>query len=78
MNTKTYYRHSGYPGGLRKATLGQVIDKDPTKPLFMAIRGMLPVNKLRDQRLKRLKIYPGDSHEHSAQTPTPISIKGTK
>ena len=72
---KIYYRHSNYPGGLTELSFNEVMEKDSTKPLFRAIRGMLPVNKLRDERLKRLKIYGGPEHNHAAQKPESISIK---
>lgn len=72
---KMYYRHSGFPGGLTELTFKEVMAKDPTKAMFKAVRGMLPVNKLRDERLKRLKIYAGPEHEHSAQKPEVISLK---
>jgi len=75
---KTYYRHSGYPGNLRAVTLGDKLAKDPTDVLLRAIRGMLPVNKLRDGRLDRLKIYAGAEHKHEAQKPTVISLKEGK
>lgn len=72
---KMYYRHSGYPGGLTELTFNEVMEKDPTKAVFQAVRGMLPVNKLRDDRLKRLKIYAGAEHNHEAQKPELISVK---
>jgi large subunit ribosomal protein L13 len=72
---KMYYRHSNYPGGLTELTFDEVMAKDPTKAIFLAIRGMLPVNKLRDERLKRLKIYAGPEHNHEAQKPEAISVK---
>jgi large subunit ribosomal protein L13 len=72
---KIYYRHSGFPGGLYQRTLQEQMDIDSTKVIEHAIRGMLPVNKLRDGRLKRLKIYGGAEHNHSAQAPTAISLK---
>ncbi len=74
--SKMYYRHSGYPGGLRETTLKFEIDKDSTKVIRQAIRGMLPINKLRDDRLARLKIYAGAEHNHSAQQP--VELKLTK
>ena len=73
---KNYYRHSGFPGGLYKRTLTEQMEKDPTEVLSRAIRGMLPVNKLRDGRLKRLKIYVDDAHNHAAQKPITVSVKG--
>ena len=75
---KTYYRHSGYPGGIYSRTLKEQQEKDPTKAMFKAVRGMLPVNKLRDQRLARLKIYEGAEHNHAAQKPQEIALKGAK
>ncbi len=75
---KMYYRHSGYPGGLKEATLQEVMDKDSTRAITHAIRGMLPVNKLRAGRLLRLKVYKGIEHNHEAQKPTTISLKGAK
>lgn len=73
---KMYYHHSGYPGGLKKAKLNDVLDKDPTNILNQSIKGMLPVNKLRDERMKRLKIYSGNEHNHQAQKPISVSLKG--
>lgn len=75
---KVYYRHSNYPGGLKEATFREKMDKDPTFAITNAIRGMLPVNKLRDERLKRLKVYAGAEHNHDAQQPVTISIKDIK
>ncbi len=77
-NKKIYYRHSGYPSGLTETTLKAQMVIDATKPVYKAIRGMLPVNKLRDERLKRLKIYTGSEHQHEAQKPEVLSLKGTK
>lgn len=76
LTNKKYYRHSGYPGGLHEASLQDVLEKHPERAIFQAVRGMLPVNKLRDQRLKRLKIYVEAEHEHAAQKPEPILAKG--
>ncbi len=72
---KTYYRHSGFPGGLYERKLENQMALDPTKIIRSAIRGMLPVNKLRDGRLKRLKIYSEGDHQHAAQNPTIYSLK---
>lgn len=71
---KTYYRHSGFPGGLRSRTLNEQMDIDSTKIIEHAIRGMLPVNKLRTGRLKRLKVYKGSDHSHTAQKPSIVSL----
>lgn len=78
MDTKMYYRHSGHPGGLKEATMREKLAKDPTHAVFHAVRGMLPVNKLRDGRLDRLKIYAGAEHEHAAQKPEAIAVKEGK
>lgn len=78
LEDKMYYRHSGYPGGLKEATLKDVLGKTPDRAIYEAVRGMLPVNKLRDQRLARLKIYTGTEHNHAAQKPEAISVKGKK
>jgi large subunit ribosomal protein L13 len=72
---KKYHRHSGFPGGLYTRTLSEQMDRDPNKVIFNAVRGMLPVNKLRDGRLARLKIYADDQHNHAAQKPETISLK---
>jgi large subunit ribosomal protein L13 len=78
LNKKVYYKHSNYPGGLKEATLGEKMDKDPTFPITHAVRGMLPVNKLRNDRLLRLKVYVDDQHNHEAQKPTLIEVKEAK
>jgi large subunit ribosomal protein L13 len=78
LETKTYYRHSGYPGGLTETTLKDQMAKDATAPVIKAIRGMLPVNKLRPGRLDRLKVYTGAEHNHEAQKPEKFSVKEGK
>ncbi|HEX3568364.1 MAG TPA: 50S ribosomal protein L13 [Candidatus Saccharimonadales bacterium] len=78
LNKKMYYRHSHFPGGLKEATLAEKMEKDPTEVLIHAIRGMLPVNKLRDGRLARLKVYADAEHKHEAQKPEIISVKEGK
>jgi large subunit ribosomal protein L13 len=78
FNKKVYYHHTGYPGGIKDATLGEKMEKDPTFAITHAIRGMLPANKLRDERLKRLKVYAGAEHQHEAQKPISISVKESK
>ncbi len=78
LNKKMYYRHSHYPGGLKEATLQEKMDKDPTEVIVHAVRGMLPVNKLRDGRLERLKVYTGTDHKHEAQKPQAFSVKEGK
>lgn len=78
MEDKMYYKHSNYPGGLTETTLKYEMNKDSTNVIKKSIRGMLPVNKLRDDRLARLKIYVGSNHGHDAQKPESISLKGSK
>lgn len=78
LTEKMYYHHSNFPGGLKEATLAEKLEKDPTHALTHAVRGMLPVNKLRDGRLARLKVYAGDEHNHTAQQPQAISVKEGK
>jgi large subunit ribosomal protein L13 len=75
---KVYYSHSGYPGGLKETTLAEKQAKDPTFVVTQAVRGMLPMNRLRDSRLLRLKVYAGAEHQHAPQKPTLISVKDTK
>ncbi len=76
LEDKIYYRHTGYPGGLRETTLQEQMTKDAAKVIEHAIRGMLPVNKLRSGRLARLKIYPGAEHNHEAQKPEKFNLGG--
>jgi len=78
LEKKMYYKHSGHPGGLTELTLAEKMEKDPTFAITKAVRGMLPVNKLRDERLKRLKVYAGPEHQHEAQKPQLISVKDIK
>lgn len=78
MNKKMYYHHSHFPGGLKEATLAEKMEKDPTHALIHAVRGMLPVNRLRDERLARLKVYADADHKHEAQKPEKISVKEAK
>ncbi len=75
---KLYQHHTPYPGGLKTATLSEKMNKDSTDVVFQAVRGMLPVNKLRPGRLDRLKIYPSSEHNHTAQQPETLNLKGTK
>jgi large subunit ribosomal protein L13 len=75
---KIYYRHSQYPGSLKSASLEEMVVKDSTKVIENSIRRMLPNNKLRDQRVARLKIYKGSEHNNTAQKPEAIDLKGSK
>ncbi len=69
MTGKIYYRHSGYPGGLKSRTLEQMIQRRPTEVLRKAVKGMLPKNRLAARQLTKLKIYAGPNHPHAAQGP---------
>lgn len=77
-NKKTHYRHSGYPGGIYSRSLQEQLELDSTAVIVAAVRGMLPVNKLRKQRLARLKVYAGGDHNHVAQKPTEIKLGSSK
>ena len=72
MTDKHYYRHSGFPGGLTDLTLAEIIEKDPTLAVKKAGAGMLPKNKLQAERMKRLRVFAGAEHTHTAQTPKEI------
>ena len=72
MVDKKYYRHSGYPGGLKELKLEEVLEKDPARVINEAVKGMLPKNKLAAERLKRLKVFVGAEHAHAAQNPKEI------
>jgi large subunit ribosomal protein L13 len=73
LDSKIYYRHSQYPGGLKQETLRQVLQKHPERAIERAVKGMLPHNRLGAQILSRLKVYPGPTHPHEAQQPAPWS-----
>lgn len=72
---KVYYRHSGFPGGIKDATLKEVREKFPERIIEKAVQGMLPKNKLAADRMKRLKVFPGAEHAHTAQTPEKVEVK---
>lgn len=74
LDDKKYYRHTGYPGGLKESNLAFEMEKDSTEVIRKAVRGMLPVNKLRDGRLARLKIYTDAEHNHTAQKPETLKL----
>lgn len=69
---KKYYRHSGFPGGLKELRLEEMVEKYPAKAIEAAVRGMLPKNKLSAERMKRLRIFEGAEHAHTAQNPKEI------
>lgn len=72
MVDKKYYRHSGFPGGLKELRLEEVIEKDPTYVIKEAVKGMMPKNKLAADRLARLRVFNGAEHTHTAQNPKEI------
>jgi large subunit ribosomal protein L13 len=72
---KLYYRHSGYPGGLRHRTLGDMLERRPEEVIRRAVKGMLPRSRLGRAQLRKLKIYAGPDHPHAAQKPEPMEIK---
>lgn len=74
MDQKRYYRHSGYPGGLSEISLRDQLQKHPTRPVELAIKGMLPKNKLGRKMFKKLKVYAGPEHPHEAQQPVKMDI----
>jgi large subunit ribosomal protein L13 len=71
---KRYYRHSGYPGGLRSRTLNEMLDRRPEEVIRLAVKGMLPRNRLARAQLRKLKVYAGPDHPHAAQQPQQMEI----
>ncbi|MEU6425707.1 50S ribosomal protein L13 [Microbispora sp. NPDC046973] len=74
LEQKKAYRHSGYPGGLRSVSYGELMEKRPDRAVEKAVRGMLPKNALGRKMAKKLKVYAGDEHPHQAQQPVPFQI----
>jgi large subunit ribosomal protein L13 len=72
---KRYYRHSGYPGGLRSRTLEEMLERRPEEVIRHAVKGMLPRNRLGRRQITKLKVYAGPEHPHAAQQPTPMEIQ---
>ena len=75
LDQKIYYRHSGYPGGLRSRPLRDELQRRPTEVLRKAVKGMLPRNRLARAQIKKLKIYAGPEHPHEAQAPTELELR---
>ena len=73
---KRYYRHTGYPGGLRVARLSELRARKPEAVVRLAVKGMLPRNRLGRGQLGKLKVYGGPEHPHGAQTPEPLAVAG--
>lgn len=75
-NDKKYYSHSRYPGGLKVTTASQMLQKKPERLVELAVKGMLPKNRLGRQLYTKLKVYAGDAHPHAAQKPEVLEIRG--
>ena len=75
LEQKVYYRHSGYPGGLRERTLAEQLARRPEEVLRKAVRGMLPKNRLAAAQLRKLRIYAGPEHPHAAQNPVTLEVR---
>ena len=74
LKDKMYYRHTGYPGGLRSDTAGELLAKKPEMLVEKAVKGMLPKNRLGRAMFKKLKVYTGEDHPHKAQGPVPLEL----
>jgi large subunit ribosomal protein L13 len=72
---KKYYRHSGFPGGITDESLSELRVKYPERIIEAAVKGMIPRNKLAAERLKRLRVFAGEDHTHTAQTPEKVEVK---
>jgi large subunit ribosomal protein L13 len=75
LQDKRYYRHSGYPGGLRSRTLAEMLERRPEEVIRKAVKGMLPRNRLARAQITKLKVYAGPDHPHAAQQPKPLEIE---
>ncbi len=75
LHQKRYYRHSGYPGGLKSRTLGDMLERRPEEVIRRAVKGMLPRNRLGRKQMTKLKIYAGPEHPHAAQQPQALELK---
>ena len=74
MDGKKYYTHSGYPGAIKEESAKRLMERKPTRVLELAISGMLPKNRLRKVFMKKLKLYAGEEHQHSAQSPEKLEV----
>jgi large subunit ribosomal protein L13 len=75
LENKLYYRHSGYPGGLKTRTLNEMLQRRPEEVIRIAVKGMLPRNRLARKQITKLKVYAGPDHPHAAQQPQPMEIE---
>ena len=71
---KKYYKHTGYPGGIKSSTFSEIIEKNPENLILKAVKGMLPKNKLSSSMISKLKVYEGDNHPHAGQNPIKIEL----
>ena len=71
---KKYYKHTGFPGGLKSSTFSEIIEKNPENVILKAVKGMLPKNKLSSSMISKLKVYEGDNHPHAVQNPIKIKL----
>ncbi|MGI6126724.1 MAG: 50S ribosomal protein L13 [Planifilum sp.] len=78
MSKKIYYRHSGWPGGLKMTTAAEMRDKRPERMIELAVKGMLPRTSLGRRQLRKLKVYAGPEHPHQAQQPEVWELRGLK
>jgi large subunit ribosomal protein L13 len=74
LDEKIYYRHSGYPGGLKERTLREQLERRPTDVIRLAVKGMMPRNRMSRAQLTKLKVYAGPDHPHEAQQPKPLEL----
>lgn len=75
LEQKRYWRHSGYPGGIKSRTLAEMLERRPEEVIRRAVKGMLPRNRLARKQLTKLKVYAGPDHPHAAQQPKPMEIE---
>jgi large subunit ribosomal protein L13 len=77
LEKKIYYRHTDYPGGIREKNAAKMLQDAPEELIRLAVKGMLPKNRLSRRLVTKLKIYPGPDHPHSAQRPEPLTLKAS-
>ena len=75
LDRKIYYRHTEYPGGIRQRTAAEMLDEKPEQLVLLAVKGMLPKNRLSRKLITKLKVYPGPEHPHDAQKPQPLAVQ---
>ena len=75
LDSKTYWRHSGYPGGIRSRTLREMLERSPEEVIRKAVKGMMPRNRLARKQLNKLKVYAGSEHPHEAQAPEKLEVE---